>query len=614
MERKRRDIDVGAVYDIETEGWSKFLVGGHYDGKTYQERDWRKEEELRSIILGGPSPTWAHNGGIFDHKWLLDGARNSSAQIGIRCAGSRLVEVRWGDQRLLDSKAIAKLSLDKFTDGLGVEKMEQPLQCDMPKRHGPWCRGYCNFRRGMRRADFQRVREYLRADCESLWLALGRLREWAEVNDLDLAPTIGAAAWANARRLLDLEPAQLPLAGHLYCREAYFGGRVQVFRPRLAKGFAYDVSAMYPAALHALALPVGMAQWATGSKARSLWGDGRAGIFTARVSVPDMWIPPLPVRTAERIAYPVGSFVGRWTALELRYAESVGVKVEDVTEAMVWPEERNIFRPWIQKLWKLRASAKDGKSGPFGTFLKFYMNSLTGKLGTDPRTEEVYFNPKKVTLPMRQLGQGFYSKRASGHVLRSGRWLAGQGCCHVAWAAYLTSWGRVEWHKEAVSKNGGADVAYCDTDCLRTGMRRTRRVGKGLGQWLFEGRFTDFEANAPKFYRMKLDGEEQIKSKGVSAIFPEEWDSLFETGEHVFNRTAIAGFKTALRGGSLFQTASLARHVKKGYGDRILGADGRTYPQTAEALGYEGVPRKVSGSGRTALSAFEEACLAGSVG
>jgi len=405
--RTRRDIEAGAVYDIETEGWSKFLVGGWFNGKTYLERDWTKEEEFRAIVWNGPSPTWAHNGGVFDHKWALDGGRGAPVETRFRCAGSRLVEVRRGDQRLLDSKAIAKLSLDRFTSGLGVTKLEQPLACDRREMHGPWCRGYCRFRRGMLRTDFEKVREYLRADCESLWLALGRLRDWAAEHDLDLAPTIGSAAYADARRLLDLPDSAFSMAEHLFCREAYFGGRVQVFRPELEEGEAYDVSAMYPAALASLSLPWGMPEWVTGQRCRAAFDAGRPGIYSARVSVPEVWIPVLPIRTAERVAYPVGKFSGRWTQIELAYAEESGrAKIEEVTEALVWPEERNVFKPWIEKLWSLRATAEGGKSGPFGTFLKFYMNSLTGKLGTDPRTERICRDPAKVTLSMKPLGGG----------------------------------------------------------------------------------------------------------------------------------------------------------------------------------------------------------------
>jgi hypothetical protein len=322
------------------------------------------------------------------------------------------------------------------------------------------------------------------------------------------------------------------------------------------------------------------------------------------------------VRTAERVAYPTGRFSGRWTKIELAYAESQGTKIEEVTEVMVWPEERNVFRPWIEKLWALRANAAGGKSGPMGTFLKFYMNSLTGKLGSRPEFEDVFLNPGEVKAGMEPMGGGFYKQARSGVAKRGGQWVAGSPCAHVEWAAYLTSWGRVEWHKEAVSVDGGADVAYCDTDSLRCAKPRTRNVGKGLGEWLHEGHFRDFQANAPKFYRMNLEGKVEVKSKGVSATFPEEWDKLFSKGSHTFKRTALAGFKTSLRKHKrAFSTATLARKVGRGYGDRVLGPEGRTYPQDAEALGYAGLSgRQRARPSRAVLSAFEKACLAGSVG
>lgn len=589
---RRKTIQVDAVYDIETEGWAKFLVGGHYDGTTYSERTWPHESEFARLVVGAHGATWGHNAGRFDHKWTLEHIRRSGVEASIRAAGTCIVELRAGRFSGYDSKAISMLSLADFCKGVSTEKQDNPLRCLTPETCGPTCRGYCRFHRGMAHVDFERVREYLRADCESLWLSLQRLKGWSDEHDIDLAPTIGGASWACAKRTCDLPDATLSLAQHEFCREGYFGGRTEVFRPTADSGYEYDVSAMYSAAGSDLSMPWGESTWRYADEARRAYRVGAPGIFRAVVSVPEMWVPPLPVRTVDRITFPTGTFAGVWTGIELRYAESLGVTIENVEEALTWPEERNLFKDWVKRLWDLRADpSHGGKKSSLGTFLKFYLNSLWGKFGSQPGADVFLVNPAEPPLDSEpvDVGREVYSfDRPTVRKLKDGRWVAGSPCCHIEWASHVTAWARVEWHREAM-EGGGDDLVYCDTDSLFTLRPRTRRVGAGLGLWNDEGPWTDFSSIAPKFHRYTRAGQVRVKSKGVHAKDPWEWDALWAMGTHKFEWSASMGFRTAARiadgRGPLFRTAYMARNIKKGYGGRILCQDGTTRPQTAKELG-----------------------------
>ena len=499
-ERKRRSIELTAVYDIETEGFDKFLVGGLRNAAgEYEDFDHGSEGSLAGELAAVDGTVWAHNGGNFDHKWFLSRSRASGVQATVRAAGGRMVSVQQGRLNLLDSKALTKISLKDLTCGLRVQKMEQPLPCQTPEVCGVWCQGYCRFKRGMPRRDLAKVREYLRADCESLWEALEALATYAEREDLDLTGTVGGSSWANARRLLDLPDAMLSISDHVFARKAYYGGRVQVFRPFSRKGFEYDVNSLYPAALARMSLPCGAPARRHGLEASAAYLSGCDGVYRVAVRVPSMWIPPLPTRTRKRSAYPTGRFRGVYCGNELRYAESQGVMVEEVFEALVYPESKNVFKPWIEKLWALRANAPGGKSGPWGTFLKFYMNSLTGKLGMRPESQTYVVNPRTLPKGASMLSEGVYSYPGPVVRKRHGRWVAGSPCCHVLWAGYLTAWGRIQWHRWA-TEGGGQDLCMGDTDSIFSEEPRYREVGDGLGQLQRNGTYRDLRVTAPKFY------------------------------------------------------------------------------------------------------------------
>jgi hypothetical protein len=610
------------VYDIETErNWGRFLVGGALgkDGE-YVERTWRREQDFAEHVGAVEGRVWAHSGGTFDHKWWLSVVGASERRARISVAGGRLVSVRSGNLELLDSLALAKISLRDLTRGLAVEKGDHGLSCLTPEKCGLECGGFCRFHRRMPGNEFAKVREYLEKDCRSLGEALTKFEEFGAAEDIDLCYTVGGSAWRCAQRRIGLPDAELTLRDHEFVRKGYYGGRVQIFRPEANEGREYDVNAMYPAALASLELPWGDSCRRVGSGARSDFQRGLEGVVRARVSVPEMWIPPLPVRTKSRSAYPTGIFEGHWTAVELRYAETVGVKILEVKEGIFWPEKKVLFRDWIDQLWSLRFAAQGGKSGPFGTFLKFYMNSLTGKLGMNPESTLYTLNPDPEKLDkLTEVGAGIWSYDGPKvRKTKDGRWVAGSPCCHVEWAGYITAIGRIRWHRQATA--GPEDMVMGDTDSVLCTTKRTKEVGNGLGEWQDKGGFASrwvynefsgreewrigFEAIAPKFYRYFPSGAKGlppvpeavhrrenefnaavIKSKGVPRNQRRPYEELFRTGVATFYSTRPSGFREGARSGRIFRSKEQFRRITRGYGDRIFDYQtGVTNPPRAQDL------------------------------
>jgi len=104
---------------------------------------------------------------------------------------------------------------------------------------------------------------------------------------------------------------------------ALYGGRVEIFKPFIKKGYFYDVNSIYPAAM-LMPMPVGSPIFSTNTNLKELFG-----IVFATVHVPDLADPVLPKRLLYgRLIFPKGRWSGWFFSEELKNAQFFGVKVE----------------------------------------------------------------------------------------------------------------------------------------------------------------------------------------------------------------------------------------------------------------------------------------------
>lgn len=602
-------ININAVFDLETEKWDKFVLGGlltvdeDENANEYFCLDWRSEQDFADLLLGLNGDVWAHNGGIFDAKWLLDRAIERKLKCKVIPAGSRIISLEIGNNlRILDSKALTKISLEELTKGQGIEKEKLGLECSC----GEACGGYCAISRNMDSRSLSRLKEYLRADCYSLLGALCKTKRWALQNNLDLSYTVGASAWRCAKRWLKLPNADLSKGDHEFARNGYFGGRVQLCAPSATAGYEYDVASMYPSRLAAFPIPVGKSTRAFGQSAKLAWNASVPGIYRATVDVPESFLPPLPVRWKGRVYYPWGNFEGTWTRPELEHAIDYGVKLVKIEECIKWQDQDIVFQDWVESLFKLRSQAPGGKSGPIGTTVKYILNSLTGKFGARPDNDSIDINPDEIRdCKCKQelcLCGAHRPFGVSPNIFIYTKWKLAS-CSHVEWAAYLTSYARVEWHKQATSVDDGRDVVYGDTDSLFCGKERKTNIGTALGQWEPKGFFTDFVGIAPKVYWYERGNNPIVKGKGLRLGLARDSASQSEKREKAtkaklkltkaiteglsdgFDRSGIHGFWLGAKEANFFVKKDSTRHVHRGFGDRFLVGSTTRAPHISE-IGY----------------------------
>jgi len=557
------------VFDIECQDWDTFVIGATFDGTTlnlYRDADKMIDKMLEGGIWYG------HNAGRYDSLWFMAELDKRKIESRQTIAGSRILRVEVGSCTVADSLAFIPMGLAKAAKIAGESKAETGLPCVCGKK----CGGYCSIRKDMSEPSYKIVAEYLAQDCRALQAVISFLQEYSADNGIELRGTIGSSAWNTAKAWLDLPTAGWTRAEYNMARDGYFGGRVEVFRPQTDHGWRYDIHSSYPAALKRTAIPIGECTVRDDPKAaRAAWRKHLPGIYHAKVHVPlDTLIPPLPVRTEDRLAFPVGSFFGAWTEIELRYAMEQGAKVTELCGAITWDTTDKIMAPFCDKVWKLRDREAKAGNKELATWIKWLANSITGKFAMKPEVTACRTSAEDP-------GDGWSLAHPHGNV-----WFTTMrryhACGHVQWSAYLTSEARIELHRQLLA--AGENAIYCDTDSVYSRRELTRRIGDDLGEWGCEGKMQEWIALAPKLYRyLDQDGKPHVRGKGLSGLTSEGFDKIAAGGTWDDER-GVLSFKQAARAGKgLFVRRTLSRKLSdpttKWYGGRKLIGDS-TVPAT----------------------------------
>lgn len=547
--------------DIETADWTTFVVGG-----TLREDDlrltWHDVDSYCEILFERPSTEWrAHNGGRFDFLLVLEYAQRKGYSIQAVMRGASVVKavVKSGSDwvSFVDTFALAPISLDKFAKCAGLtQKGSIDYDAIRPdtKPNSPL---------GRQLADY--LTDDLRAlrDADLSWRGIIR-----QIANVEPSLTLGSTAWKSASKFVKSEDVLRPLSDDEYAnsRAGYFGGRVEVFQQFVPIAYTCDRNSSYPAALVNQPVPVGRRKWG-----RTL---DEEGTVWARVKVPDVWIPPLPVRMGPRLVFPTGTFDGVWTALELRNAVSLGVRVEEIYKSRTTTVTSKELGNWCARIWE----ARTGKPAWNG-LIKLLANSLTGKLAQQPDRESLAYGPAD---EMEEEARQLTMISNDGNVWRVISKHQVSPCARPEWSAYLTAEARIELLKQIHST--GESAVYSDTDSVFSTEPITRRIGLGLGEWKDEGKITGFESHGPKFYKYDGPDKQVTKVKGQSKISRDGFDALI-AGEKWTRTAGAISLKTAINrfGLAHFSTNTQIKGSNRNtewVGGRRSTRSGRTLPPT----------------------------------
>lgn len=392
--------------------------------------------------------------------------------------------------------------------------------------------------------------KYLYHDCKGLYQCLEKFFSWGLVAKTKKTWTIAGQA-VNVFRLFLKDPLNsLPdddkyIHGNVdgFVRDAYFGGRTEVFKPIFDSEvcdkewlFYYDVNSLYPTMMAQHVFPNKFKRWVFGQKQ---YHPKALGVWKAKVKVPkDMYMPPLPVKHNHKLIFPTGEFVGQWTIYELEYAKSLGVEVLEYIEGVEFEDGGYIFKAFINSLYELRLDAKKRGDKVTDTMTKLIMNSTYGRMGISKDKNNLVFDVGQEE-PIRLITE----LTVNGTHLRLAEKKAemDEAFSNVAIACYVTSYARVHLHKEA-SKVGVTHIYYCDTDSLFSD--KPMETGKELGAMKLEYKCKSACFLMPKTYANEEIYEEDGKVKALKLVM-----KGFDY-KKIVNKFTVMDFIEFLRGDS----------------------------------------------------------------
>jgi hypothetical protein len=293
--------------------------------------------------------------------------------------------------------------------------------------------------------------------------------------------------------------------------EGFYGGRTEMFREEVNGYFRkIDVTSMYPSVM----LGPFPAEFDVNKEAD--FSETEYGMTEVLISVPELPVCPLPVKTYGANAYPMGVFRGTWTNHEIRYAEAMGCKIMEVYESYGTNEIHYPFKEYILRMFGDR---KNAKTKAEKDIIKLFMNSLFGQMAQkgDNLTKGISIHSQeflkmyeawRATQSKEEDAESMLFERYGTHVLMPKVTPPPEHTNYLL-AAYITSYARIKL-LDAMLDVGAEKLVYCDTDSIfyesEQALIKESTEGE-LGGWSLEasgnGKLRFYQ---PKSYLMDWNG------------------------------------------------------------------------------------------------------------
>lgn len=575
------------AFDIETIDWDRFALASTFDGTSA--KIWRSPDALIDYMRGRGGIWWSHAGGVFDLLLILERLRERGISCSVDRSQHRITRIVCGNLTLRDSYSLWPVPLDDLAGAIGESTPALPWTCICDRD----CAGFCQLGQRALEGDPD-LDAYCIADSRILYRALHALADFAIEHKIILRGTLGQTAWASAQAEIGVPDSEIPWKIWDHVRRGDKGGRAAIIRPLTrGPGAHYDLCNAYPAQLAHTELPVGRPRELGGKKALYALGRETPGIYTLTVRVPEeTFLPSLPWHCGGALTFPVGEFSGSWPLPEIGAALDRGVEIVEAHAAIVYPSTGAIFAPLVERWYAIRKAI--GRKTPFGQWIGRLAKAFTGKLAEKPDRSRVAMHPSEIKVCDRKgscrngcTGRcGAYEQLDFLGEIWSIPYKKLGPSAYPEWSAYLRAQTRVQWLEQAERMGpNGRDLVFGNTDSIwATGRSIPRPTGSQLGQWEFQGTWTDLEIRSVGSYAFRDKPNGELIIRGIPGLTEADWKrghGIIDRGVMTFGR-AVKGERGLFRKRS--RRWSLPTHEREVFGDRRLGASGVTYPMHAQEL------------------------------
>ncbi len=453
-DQSERKVKPFAVADVESKNWIEFLMMGIYD----DDNGYNYFTELGPFLnycfeKCSGMDIFAHFGGRFDflfiikeiliqNKGIPENERFHIKEMVPRGSGLLYFDVQRGKQTITfrDSSALLPFGLARITRNFGVHHKKQEFDFSKLKRVT------------------KKLIRYNKYDCIGLHESLTKFFEWPIVKKAGPAYTIASQSLRVFRTYLEKQIYCLSPLLDEKIRKAYFGGRVEIFRPFFRGNserqlYNYDVNSLYPTVMLQNDFPTTFLYETDEYEAR------KQGFYQCEFDVPEeMYCPPIGIVRDGKYCFPTGVFKAFCTTHEINYARSIGIKCR-TSSGFIFANGGRIFEKYVTDLYQIRKRSE--KDSVDDTIAKLLMNSCYGRFGLRLERENIVFDDGSAGLKhLRnlQVGENTYRLMTKEVNLESFN--------NVAIAAYVTAYARTYMHR--IYRECGRELYYTDTDSIFT--------------------------------------------------------------------------------------------------------------------------------------------------
>jgi hypothetical protein len=348
--------------------------------------------------------------------------------------------------------------------------------------------------------DREKFNQYLSNDCKLLYEVLCK---FADIIYTKVAPipkmglTLPSTALKCFRTsYLDNEisiPKCIKLKQAL--RNAYTGGRVEVFKPGEYKNVnVFDFNSLYPYVMATTNVPTG----GDAQYTRKSCFD-KCGVFHIEFVQHDTNRPALFVQNGIGIYKGCGWFFSN----EIRCFLENRLGNIKTLEGYAFPKSEIIFGSYVDRLYSLRMS---DKNSPLGETCKLLLNSLYGKFGIKEERKSTLYADHDVAKEWKKAGKDLVLLDEENLIWQVTE-IVEPAYEHVGIAGTITSQARAVLYN-AMNEN----TIYCDTDSIHT--TDTMATSNKLGELKLEFSGAGVYCGK-KLYALKNGKEEKIRAKGI---------------------------------------------------------------------------------------------------
>lgn len=403
-----------------------------------------------------------------------------------------------GKIRFIDTMNFASMSVESLGELIKEPKMKQPdFLGKIPKGRIQW----------------QEMRKYNIQDSKVSYKGMRFLYNGFIGQGATFRNTISGVAMSLFRNKYFKQPPIIQystreIESYFKC---YYGGRTESFKRGTFKDYNYyDINSLYPYCMDTFYYPdLSYRKIITNGDISNI--KEFEGMSHVRIRSPKyMRFPLLPKKEADtgKLIFPLGSWSGYYTHVELRKALELGYKIEKIFVSYVFPNKIKFFGDYIKDLYKLRLEAKK-KGDSIEYVYKILMNSLYGKFAQKFKDRES-LTPVSLFDYHKNQNENFEELPFENPIyVRMKKDSEPSLFCLPLISAYVTSYARIElW--ELLNKH---NPIYCDTDSIIT--KDIIKESKELGKLKKEFTIKEVIIVKPKFYFMKyIDNENNVFTKG----------------------------------------------------------------------------------------------------